>query len=138
MDDPTPVSSSPAPQTSPAKEGESWEREFEVWAHGVLKATKIYNGENFCAICGTERQVAEREVVKMCALKLRDYPVAVLAEMFHDFYESYAQAKGWETNKASRVAFSELPEANRATMLCTASSVLEELHGSILMLALQP
>lgn len=56
-----------------------------------------------------------------------------LAECFHDFYESYADLKGWETQESTRVAFKNLPDKNKETMICTCSSVLRELAGKIIL-----
>jgi len=68
-----------------------------------------------------------REVV----FELRDLPPAEIAEWFHDFYESFAKMKGWSTQEKTRVAFKDLPEKNKETMICTTSAVLQELAGRL-------
>lgn len=46
-------------------------------------------------------------------------------------YERFAQKSGWETNKECRVAFNDLPEANRKTMIWVAESILERIKKEI-------
>lgn len=48
-----------------------------------------------------------------------------IAHAFHDEYEAFAEVHGWETNKASRVSFDDLPEHNRLTMLDTIAALLD-------------
>lgn len=55
-----------------------------------------------------------------------------LAEAFHDFYESYAKLKGWNTQEKTKVPFADLPKENKETMICTASSVLIEIQGKLI------
>jgi hypothetical protein len=50
-----------------------------------------------------------------------------LANFIHLEYERFAQKSGWETNKECRVAFNDLPEANRKTMIWVAESILERI-----------
>jgi hypothetical protein len=50
-----------------------------------------------------------------------------LANFIHLEYERFAQKSGWETNKECRVAFHDLPEANRKTMIWVAESILERI-----------
>jgi len=53
-------------------------------------------------------------------------PVAIaIARAFHDEYEAFAEANGWETQKRSRVAFDDLPAENRATMVSTVRALLD-------------
>ena len=47
-----------------------------------------------------------------------------LANFIHLEYERFAQTSGWKTNKECRVAFNDLPEANRKTMILVAESIL--------------
>jgi hypothetical protein len=60
----------------------------------------------------------------MTALPDRDKLVEDLARAFHDEYEVQAAQEGWETQKASRITFEELPAENRETMLSTVRNLL--------------
>jgi hypothetical protein len=51
--------------------------------------------------------------------------VEKIARAFHDEYEAFAEAYEWRTQESTRVAFDELPEANRGTMISTVRSLLE-------------
>src|ERR1700691_491908 len=51
--------------------------------------------------------------------------IVYLAEIFHDIYEAEAQRFGWQSQ--TPVPFSELPEANKQTMLCTVERVLGQM-----------
>lgn len=44
--------------------------------------------------------------------------------LFHDAYEAAAIKAGWETQKRSRVPWSEVPEANKETMRVTIRAVI--------------
>jgi hypothetical protein len=48
-----------------------------------------------------------------------------IARAFHDEYEAWAANWGWETNKASRCSFDELPDENRQAMLSTVRALLD-------------
>lgn len=48
-----------------------------------------------------------------------------LAIDFHNTYERIAAGAGWETNKDCRVAFDNLPEENKATMLAVCGEIYE-------------
>jgi hypothetical protein len=50
-----------------------------------------------------------------------------LANFMHLEYERFAQKTSWETNEDCKVAFDNLPEANKNTMLFLAESVLEKI-----------
>jgi len=47
-----------------------------------------------------------------------------IARAFHDEYEAFAEMHGWTTQKNTRVAFDDLPTANRKTMIDTVSALL--------------
>lgn len=46
-----------------------------------------------------------------------------LAKLMHDTYEDKAREFGWSTQKKTRVAFRDLPESNKRTMLAVAEVV---------------
>ncbi len=46
-----------------------------------------------------------------------------LAVWLHDTYEKIALDEGWETQKASRVSFDNLPDSNKQTMLRLAETI---------------
>jgi len=48
-----------------------------------------------------------------------------IARAFHDEYEAWAAASGWETQEATRTGFDDLPAENRATMLATVQSLVD-------------
>lgn len=48
-----------------------------------------------------------------------------IARAFHDEYEAFAEAHGWETQESTRVAFDDLPAENRATMVSTVQALLD-------------
>lgn len=97
---------------------------------------KIDERENFVSIGFEEIRKAEiiaqqKERERVLGVVQKIDPVW-LAECFHDFYESYAKLKGWNTQEKTKVPFADLPKENKETMICTASSVLMELQGKIL------
>lgn len=51
--------------------------------------------------------------------------VEKVARAFHDEYEAWAQAKGWETQETTRTGFDDLPAENRETMLATVQSLID-------------
>lgn len=51
--------------------------------------------------------------------------VEKIARAFHDEYQAFAEAHGWETQRTTRVAFDDLPERNRGTMLDTIRALLD-------------
>jgi hypothetical protein len=51
--------------------------------------------------------------------------VADIARAFHDEYEAWARAHGWETQKEARTSFDDLPTPNRLTMLATVRALLD-------------
>lgn len=55
---------------------------------------------------------------------IEEQVVEKIARAFHDEYEAFAEANGWETQKRSRVAFDDLPAENRATMISTVRALL--------------
>jgi len=54
-----------------------------------------------------------------------------LARLMHESYEGHARRVGWETQDSCRVAFDDLPEENRRTMLAVAGDVLEFLRDEL-------
>ena len=52
-----------------------------------------------------------------------------LAQTQHDAYERAAMITGWETQKASRKPWSEVPDANKATMRHSVAALLTALVG---------
>lgn len=51
-----------------------------------------------------------------------------LARELHETYEREAEIMGWQTQEGTSVAFDNLPEANRKTMLGVAKSIIERYH----------
>lgn len=51
--------------------------------------------------------------------------VEKIARAFHDEYQAWAEAKGWETQEATRTSFDGLPAENRETMLATVQALLD-------------
>lgn len=49
-------------------------------------------------------------------------------EVMHDAYERAAVGAGWETNPESRKPWSDVPEANKATMRAAVVALLEVIH----------
>ncbi len=54
-----------------------------------------------------------------------------LCEVMHDAYEKAAVGAGWETQKASRKPWSDVPEANKETMRAAVKALLDELGLAI-------
>lgn len=50
-----------------------------------------------------------------------------LCGVMHDAYEQAAVGAGWETQKASRKPWADVPEANKATMRAAVQALLNEL-----------
>lgn len=50
-----------------------------------------------------------------------------MCEVMHDAYERSAAGHGWDTNLASRKPWSEVPEANKATMRDAVTALLDHL-----------
>lgn len=48
-------------------------------------------------------------------------------EVLHDAYEAFAADFGWQTQARSRVAWTEVPEENKATMRAAVATLLEHL-----------
>lgn len=59
----------------------------------------------------------------------------LVAQLFHEAYERLAPSFGYETRKASAVPWESVPEPNRSLMVAVAGSVLDEIAGSIPLLA---
>lgn len=55
---------------------------------------------------------------------MEEKTVERIARAFHDEYEAWAEANGWETQEATRTSFDDLPAENRETMLATVRSLL--------------
>lgn len=51
-----------------------------------------------------------------------------LAEWLHDNYEQIANEKNWDTQKDCKVAFKDLPDANKNTMLQLAERIIEKFN----------
>jgi hypothetical protein len=49
--------------------------------------------------------------------------------VMHDAYEAAACGVGWETQKASRVPWEEVPEANKQTMRAAVTALLAYLEA---------
>lgn len=60
----------------------------------------------------------------------RDARVELACEVMHDAYERAAVGAGWETNPASRKPWSDVPEANKATMRAAVSALLDWLDAT--------
>lgn len=52
-----------------------------------------------------------------------------LCEVMHDAYEKAAIGAGWETQKASRKPWADVPEANKETMRAAVIALLDELDN---------
>lgn len=50
-----------------------------------------------------------------------------LCEVMHDAYEAAAVEAGWDTQARSRKPWSQVPEANQATMRAAVRAVLAEI-----------
>jgi len=48
-----------------------------------------------------------------------------IAREFHDTYEVLSLKMGWDTQMRTRVAFDQLPQANRLTMIETVRELLD-------------
>ncbi|MTV64672.1 hypothetical protein, partial [Streptococcus pneumoniae] len=48
-----------------------------------------------------------------------------VAEVFHDEYEAAAIKHGWKTQESCRTKFSDLPEANKLTMIDATQAAIE-------------
>ncbi|MDB5716477.1 MAG: hypothetical protein JWO15_3874 [Sphingomonadales bacterium] len=56
--------------------------------------------------------------------------VETACEVMHDAYEAAAVGAGWETQKASRKPWADVPEANKATMRAAVSALLAHLAAT--------
>ena len=54
----------------------------------------------------------------------------MLCEVMHDAYEEAAKSEGWETQVQSRKPWSDVPEANKATMRVAVRALLDELTAT--------
>lgn len=52
-------------------------------------------------------------------------PADLIAQNFHAIYETLAPEHGYETRKASAVAWENVPENNRALMIATVQNMLD-------------
>lgn len=50
-------------------------------------------------------------------------------EVMHDAYETAAAREGWETQERSRKLWTDVPEANKATMRAAVAALLKYLDG---------
>lgn len=58
-----------------------------------------------------------------------DADVELACEVMHDAYEAAAVDAGWETQKRSRKPWSDVPEANKATMRAAVRALLDHLDN---------
>ena len=58
-------------------------------------------------------------------MSLYDEEIEIACEVMHDAYEKAAVGAGWETQKASRKAWADVPEANKVTMRAAVSAVYQ-------------
>lgn len=56
----------------------------------------------------------------------RDEVIEHLCEQMHNAYEDAALENGWQTQKASRRPWADVPEANRATMRVAIAAMLDD------------
>ena len=66
----------------------------------------------------------EAEYIRQCENGL----AGLMAMRFHEYYENASRRYGWETQEKCRVPFSELPKANRDTMVVTCQHILDWLE----------
>lgn len=59
----------------------------------------------------------------------RDGLIEYLCSQQHAVYEAAAMLEGWETNSKSRMEWSSVPAANKATMRASMEVVLQELES---------
>jgi hypothetical protein len=52
-----------------------------------------------------------------------------MARLFHETYERLATAFGWKTKKGCNVPFEQLPQRNKALMIATCQTILNELQN---------
>lgn len=55
--------------------------------------------------------------------------IEYLCEVMHDAYEQAAVGAGWETQKASRKPWADVPEANKVTMRAAVTALVNELEA---------
>lgn len=60
---------------------------------------------------------------------MTDEEVEIACAIMHDAYELAAMKAGWETNKLSRVPWSQVPEANKKTMRAAVIAVCPYIQG---------
>ena len=58
---------------------------------------------------------------------LKDTHIERACEVMHDAYEEAAKSTGWETQESSRVAWAEVPESNKQTMVQAVSALVGHL-----------
>lgn len=63
--------------------------------------------------------------------ELTPVEVEIACEIMHDAYELAAMQAGWETNKLSRVPWSQVPEANKVTMRKAVMAVTPYIQGLV-------
>lgn len=59
-------------------------------------------------------------------MSVTDHYLEYLCEVMHDAYEAAAVKEGWETQERSRKPWSEVPEANKATMRAAVAAMRDE------------
>lgn len=58
-----------------------------------------------------------------------DKRIEAACEVMHDAYERAAIGAGWETQTASRKPWTDVPEANKATMRAAVAALLKWLEA---------
>ena len=66
------------------------------------------------------------EFIKEFIQRLKDIPLTAeqLAKEFHNHYENFASNNEWKTQDKCQVAFDDLPEKNKQTMIDTCQHIL--------------
>ncbi len=63
-------------------------------------------------------------IKKQCEIMIEHYE---MSRRLHEIYEEQAEKHDWDTQGGCKVAFDDLPEANKKTMEETAKKIKEEL-----------
>jgi len=89
----------------------------------------------FSAIGMSARRQAAKDVAERLAALRPPTPsvsaaeVERLCEVMHDAYEAAAVEQGWQTQERSRKPWSEVPEANKATMRAAVTALIDYLEA---------
>lgn len=87
------------------------------WAHAFMADPE--------AIAGMRQQV---EWMHGRVVETRQQRIEAACEVMHDAYEKAALGAGWETQKASRKPWADVPEANKVTMRAAVAALLDWLE----------